>query len=374
MKNNSNTIMDITQVYVPEEDVKAIASKLGYIDTARKFTVYQLLCFLIASATGEWKSFRAGVEYATSFGLPSINYSTFSKKAMNVPFEVFKEVFDLIVSRVNHKTRRKLGLKQKLLSVDSTTISVGQSRLKWGKFHGEKSAIKLHVGYDVSTNLPTKVIETIARKHDGPVGEGFEDKNLILVEDRAYAKISRFDRFIKENQLFVIRIKKNFTLVQGRKLKSLPQDNTPIEKDISCYLGKGKHQSKNRIRVVIFKDYKGHEMRIATNILNCPPELIADIYKERWHVEQFFRFIKQNLNVKRLFGTSKNAVYSQLYCALIAYVLIHIMYEKVALNCTRFKLTRIEFVRRLLTSTFKVEVLVTISKLLNKKRQLKGKL
>ena len=90
------------------------------------------------------------------------------------------------------------------------------------------------------------------------------------------------------------------------------------------------------------------------------PEKIADIYKERWKVESFFRFIKQNLNVKRLFGTSENAVYNQLFIALIAYVLLHFSYVNVSQNFKFVKLSFCEFVRKLLNSTLQDEVQVCI--------------
>lgn len=116
------------------------------------------------------------------------------------------------------------------MALDSTTISVGENRLVWAGFHSKKTAIKIQVGYDVSGNLPVKVVETIARKPDGAVGETFEDRGTILVEDRAYAKISRFDRYIDGKQSFVVRIKKSFTLAHSRSLRSLEVEGTLLER------------------------------------------------------------------------------------------------------------------------------------------------
>ncbi|MEK3888034.1 transposase [Bacillus sp. FSL K6-3431] len=91
--------------------------------------------------------------------------------------------------------------------VDSTAITVGNCGLQWTVFHGERSGIKLHVSFTPETNMPLKLIETVGLKHDGPVGEGIAYKRFVLVEDRAYFKIKRIDKFILDGQNFVIRVK-----------------------------------------------------------------------------------------------------------------------------------------------------------------------
>lgn len=99
---------------------------------------------------------------------------------------------------------------------------------------------------------------------------------------------------------------------------------------------------------------------------------LRDLYKERWTIEQFFRFVKQNVNISRLFGTSENAVFSQMFCALIAYILIEFMHEQLKTKHPRFNLSRIQFLRQLLTSTFKPEVHIFIYTLLNKRMNQRG--
>ena len=123
MKKNT-TIMNIMQVFFSLDEVNEIAELVGYKDTARKFTVYSLLEYLVAASVGEWKSFRSGVDYALDFSLEAVNYSTFSKKASDVPYYVFKKLFGLILEKCNRPTRRILNLSKDLLAIDSTTVTV----------------------------------------------------------------------------------------------------------------------------------------------------------------------------------------------------------------------------------------------------------
>jgi hypothetical protein len=313
---------NIMQSILSEEEVKSVVQAMGYHDKGKKFTVCTLLQFLTNAAAGEWESYRAGADKAVLCGLPSVNYSTFSKKAADVPYEVFKRLFEIVVAKCNRSTRWKLRIPSALLLVDSTTITVGKTRLPWAVFHGKRSGIKLHVAYDASANMPTKVIETVATKHDGPIGETLANPDFIMVEDRAYGKIERFDTYVAQQQYFVIRIKENMTLTTPRSLQRQVVEHSNVTRDITCKLGTEQCRSEKRHRVVFFQDDYGNEIRVVTNLLHVSAEQIAAIYKARWGIEVFFRWVKQHLNVSTLFGTTENAVYGQLFAALLAYVLL----------------------------------------------------
>ncbi|MCT4507714.1 MAG: transposase, partial [Tepidibacter sp.] len=112
----------------------------------------------------------------------------------------------------------------------------------------------------------------------------------------------------------------------------------------------------------------GKTIRVCTNILYLHPEKIADIYKERWKVETFFRFIKQNLNVKRLFGSSQNSVYNQLFCALIAYILLYFVYAQASKRWNYVKLSLIQFIRKLCADNLDSETSVSVYFVIRKMR------
>lgn len=198
------------------------------------------------------------------------------------------------------------------------------------------------------------VVETIGLRHDGPVGEPLPDIQQVLVEDRAYFKIERIDRFVEQNQLFVIRMKDNVEIHQKKSLKRLSSASSSILADFTCQLGTKQWRSTKRHRVVIFQDANGHEIRVVTNILNASAETIADMYQERWTVEVFFRWVKQYLNVPTLFGTTENAVYNQLFAAFIAYVLLRWLYDRTRKR-TKRHLSFISFVRRFLSGQLSLE-------------------
>ncbi|WP_339370059.1 transposase [Paenibacillus elgii] len=104
-------------------------------------------------------------------------------------------------------------------------------------------------------------------------------------------------------------------------------ETSNVIRDMTCYLGTPQCQSELRHRVVIFQDNNGNEIRVATNLVHLSAEEIADTYKARWGIEVFFRWIKQNLNVLVLFGTTMNAVFNQLFAALMTYVILKWLYD-----------------------------------------------
>lgn len=177
-------------------------------------------------------------------------------------------------------TRRVLKVLKDLLLVDSTTITVGKSRLHWALNHGERAGIKLHVSYSPLTEMPLQVVETTGLVHDGRTGEQLVDSRFIMVEDRAYFMIKRIDQFTENQQKFVIRMKDNVEIYRPHALKRLEETGSHVTRDITCQLGTKQSRSKKRHRVVFFKDNHSHEIRVVTNLMNVWPEVIADMYKK----------------------------------------------------------------------------------------------
>lgn len=283
-----------------------------------------------------------------------------------------KELFHLVVSNCNRMTRRALKISKELLLVDSTTITVGKSRLPWALYHGERAGIKLHVSYSPLTEMPLQVVETNGLVHDGPIGEQLVDSRFVMVEDRAYFKITRINQFVTDQQMFVIRMKENVEIYRPHALQRLEKDGSPVTRDITCQLGTEQSRSEKRHRIVFFKDDDGNEMRVVTNLMNVAPEVIADMYKARWGIETFFRWIKQNLNVPILFGTTENAVFNQLFAALIAYVLLKWLYSKTSEGRVFKKLSFISFQRQLLKDNLPIDWRSELALVLKKHKRTQG--
>ena len=245
-----------------------------------------------------------------------------------MPYEIFKDLFHLLITKCNRAKRRTKVVKQALLLVDSTTITVSKNRLPWAPFHGERSGIKLHVSFTSETGMPLEVKETGGLSHDGPAGESLANKAFILVQDRAYGKHDRFDYVQKQNQSFVIRLRDNVELHQPRSLKRIHQLDSNVLGDVTCQVGTKQSRTIHRYRVVTFCDHEGHSIRVVTNVMNVSAEEIADMYKARWAIESFFHWIKGYLNLPILFGNSKNAVFTQLFIALSVFVLLKWFFDK----------------------------------------------
>lgn len=120
----------------------------------------------------------------------------------------------------------------------------------------------------------------------------------------------------------VIRLKDNIQFNRKKSLKGIRTEDSNVTADFTCTLGTSQKQTKNRHRVVEFTDHQGKTIRVVTTLMNIAAEEVADMYKSRWAIESFFRWMKQNLNVPVLFGTTPNAVFNQLFAAMIAYVLL----------------------------------------------------
>jgi hypothetical protein len=367
-----NTFHNLFQKIVSEEEVMVIQDAIGYKDTARKLDVLTLMEYLLCAAMNELKSYRDCADVGDQYGLPKVNYSTLSKKASHVDYNIMKKLFDLVVSKCNRVTRRALKISKELLLVDSTTITVGKSRLPWALYHGERAGIKLHVSYSPLTEMPLQVVETTGLVHDGPIGEQMVDSRLVMVEDRAYFKISRIDPFIKDQQMFVIRMKENVEIYRPHALQRLEQTGSRVTRDITCQLGTEQSRSKKRHRVVFFKDDHGNEMRVVTNVMDVSPEVIADMYRARWRIETFFRWIKQNLNVPTIFGTTENAVFNQLFAALIAYVLLKWLFSKTSEGRVFKKLSFISFQRQLLKGNLPIDWRFEMTIILEKHNKSQG--
>ncbi|SFO92057.1 IS4 family transposase [Salibacterium halotolerans] len=301
-----------------------------------------------------------------------MEHSPLSKKAGNVPYTIFKKLFHTLIAMCNRPTRLALNLDKDLLVIDATMITVGENRLPWALYHGKRSGVKLHVAYTPSTGMPLQVEETRARKHDGPIGPSLNHRDSILVEDRAYFKIQRIDSFLAEEQSFVIRMKENVKIVRPTSLKNLHREDSRVTRDITCHLGSAQVRSKQRHRVVFFRDDYGNEIRVVTDLRTVDADTMAAIYREHWQIESFFRWIKQYLNIPTLFGTTPNTVFNQLYAALITHLLLRWLYQRTSKGEVIETLSFISFTRHFLAQNLPIDWLSEMAASLKRWRQSHG--
>ncbi len=226
--------------------------------------------------------------------------------------------------------------------IDSTTISLCLGLFDWAKFRTAKGGIKIHTCWDDTLMIPDMVNITEAKVHDRyGLNQLIFPKNTIIVEDRGYFDFELMKSRIQAENVFVTRIKNN-TVYQTVQELDLPDDiDQDILKDeIITLCGSKAEQTgidQESLRLVsVYKKDDNKVIQIITNQLNWTARTIADLYKKRWDIELFFKALKQNLQVKTFLGTSQNAVKSQIYIALICYLILELIKRTIAKSTHAF--------------------------------------
>ncbi|MCC9041166.1 IS4 family transposase [Myroides sp. M-43] len=226
--------------------------------------------------------------------------------------------------------------------VDSTTISLCLNMFDWAKFRTAKGGVKIHTCWDDNLQIPDLVNITEAKTHDRyGLGQMIFPKGTIKVEDRAYFDFSLIAQRIEAQNVFVTRIKTNTLYKSIQEIELSETEDQDILKDEIILLNgpkaleKGIDQQKFRL-VHVYKPDENKVIEIITNNLDWSARTIADLYKKRWDIELFFKAMKQNLQIKTFLGTSENAVKSQIYVALISYLLIELIKRTISKKTKSF--------------------------------------
>lgn len=217
-----------------------------------------------------------------------------------------------------------LGLKGPLYAMDSTTIDLCLSLFPWADFRQTKAAVKAHVIIDLRGAIPVFLAITTGKVHDVRMLDWIAlPPGSVLVIDRGYLDFTRLFALHRQKVGFVIRAKDNlrFTRIGSRPVDA----NTGLRADqtISLATAKSKAAYPERLRRVSFRDPEtGKHLVFLTNLFEPPALTIAAIYKNRWQIELFFKWLKQNLAIKHFFGNSINAVKAQIWTAVCTYLLV----------------------------------------------------
>jgi len=254
-------------------------------------------------------------------GAKPVARSTFSDANKTRSADFFQSLFAAMYNQCQvispvHKHR----FKNKLFSLDASTIKLCLEQFPWASFRENRGGIKLHALLDHDGYIPSflKIID--ARLHESKVAQALSlPKGSIVVFDRGYVCYRWFAELTKSEIFFVTRQKKRMSY-QVLKRKPVNKKQGLTSDQIIQVMERGKPLKLRRI------GYRDPETRIhyvfLTNHFTLSARTIAEIYKERWQVEIFFRLIKQNLKIKRFVGTTENAVQSQIYVAMITYLLV----------------------------------------------------
>jgi len=234
-------------------------------------------------------------------------------------------------------------LDQSLYALDSTTIDLCLSLFPWAKFRKHKAAVKMHTLLDLHGNIPTFISITDGKVHDVNILDQFlPEAGAFYVMDRGYVDFERLYIFTLSAAFFVVRTKSN-VLLQRRyshpvdKFTGVRSDHTVILTAIDS--AKAYPDSLRRVSYLDVQTRK--RFKFLTNNFTLPALTIAQIYKCRWQVELFFKWIKQHLRIKAFYGTSENAVKTQIWIAVSIYVLVAIVRKRLGLEASLYQILQI---------------------------------
>ena len=307
-----------------EEYVKTL--KLDYY--TKKLTTESFLKLLLFAQLQEIESLHAlgdclfDDELQKGVDLDSISVSQLSRRLNGINPELFQSLFLELVSQIHAKTHyTKLVMPLKI--VDSSTLPLNLTNHKWAKFRKTKAGVKLHlrlVFMEKGESFPEKAVMTTAKEHDRNQLEIMvDDRECMYVFDRGYLDYERFDRMTDDGYFFLTRLKKNAVIREVYNFK-LPED-TAVLSDQMVLIGTTQNRAENYFRLIRVLDSKGNDLQLITNRFDLSAEEISEMYKSRWAIELFFKWIKQHLNIKKFYGQSEWAIQNQVFIALIVFCL-----------------------------------------------------
>jgi hypothetical protein len=356
-KNNNKPVIRQVIDLIPSHLLHKCISKYKSDKYCSKYKTYdQLVALLFGQlckcSTLEDISVGIGVSetFIKDIGLQqSPAKSTMSDGNKNRNWQVFEQLYTELLSYYGNTMSKYADrtiieeVKEKTILIrDSSTISLCLSIFDWAKFRTAKGGIKIHTQWDEALMLPNLVCIGEASVHDS---KGFEQtvfaKDTIILEDKGYWDFDVIMARIRAKNTFVTRIKDNTVYESIEEFDLPPNTDQNILKDELIYLTGTKAialglNHKVLRRVVVYNEDRNTTLEIITNNLEWKASTIAALYKRRWDIETFFKLLKQNFNVKTFLGTSSNVVKSQIFIALIAYLLLELFRRVKAKGKTAF--------------------------------------
>ena len=273
----------------------------------------------------------------------SVTRSNLSKANELRDYRIFEDFAYHLVAEARSKSTEKIfGFDGHVYAFDSTTIDLCLEVFEWAKFRKHKGGIKIHTLYDVEAQVPAFFHITTASTNDiKAMPEIPYEKGAYYIFDRGYNDFSNLFKIEQIEATFVVRAKKNLKFEQTSWKRRLPKNvlsDSTIE--FTVYKSSKDYPIPLR-RVVYYDEEQGRTFVFLTNNFVLPAPIIAELYRNRWSVELFFKWLKQHLKIKKFWGTSENAVRIQIYCAIITYCLVVIVKHDMKLERSVYEILQI---------------------------------
>lgn len=332
---HNNTVFSQLLKFIPRHEFETLAKKHHSGRAFRKASRWsQFVVMTMAQLSGR-NSLRDIVDNVSAqahrlyhLGTAKISRSNLSRINNDKPYDLYEALFKKLLHRAQQLApSHSFRFKNSLYSLDASTIDLCLSMFPWAEFRSTKGAIKLHVGLNHDGFIPEFVSVTEGKSHDVTIGRLLNfPKGSIVAMDKGYNDYTWYNQLTDKGIFFVTRLKKNakYQVVEEREVLT----NKGIINDQTIQFT-GKVTAKKcpiSLRRIRYKDKEtGKLYTFLTNNFALAAKTIADIYKSRWQVELFFKWIKQNLKIKSFVGTSKNAVLTQLWIAMCVYLLLALL-------------------------------------------------
>ena len=347
--NVGKTLFAQIMEFVPWTSFSRIVARYGGDSGVRRLTCSEQFR-VMAFAQLTWRESLRDIEvtlganssklYAMGFR-HSIHRSTLADANESRDWRIWSDLAAVLIRRARKLYLDEdlgLDLKNTVYALDATTIDLCLSLFKWAPFRKAKAAVKLHTLLDLRGSIPAFIHISDGKMHEVNVLDILVlEPGAFYVMDRGYVDFARLFQMHQAGSFFVTRTKSN---MNARRVYSAKVDRTSgIICDQSIALN-GHYISQDypeHLRRIRFKDPQTQQTLVfLTNNTSLPPLTIAALYKSRWQVELFFKWIKQHLRIKKFLGNSENAVKTQIWCAVSTYVLIAIVKKELQLNASLY--------------------------------------
>ena len=352
--NQGQTVFSQIIDFLPKKKFSQCVNRYNGDHRIRSFTCYnQFLCMAFAQLAYRESlrdiecCLRAMREKLYHMGIRGkVSRSTLADANEIRDWRIYSDFAQVLI----HEARRLyvdddfgLELKETVYALDSSTIDLCLSLFPWAQFRKTKAAVKLHTLLDLRGDIPTFIWITDGKVHDVNVLDHLiPEPGSIYVMDRAYLDFKRLYQLDQCSAMFVTRSKVNTGI---RRIYSQNIDKSTGIKCDQVVLPTGFYAKKDypdKLRRVKYFDIEqGRTFNFLTNQFTFPAITIAELYRYRWRVEIFFKWIKQHLRIKKFFGTSENAVKTQIWIAISTYVLVAIMKKQMKIDLTLYTILQI---------------------------------
>ena len=273
----------------------------------------------------------------------NVSKSSLARANQDRDYRIFEEFAFYLVSEVQGKSCVDIfKLDGNVYAFDSTTVDLCLAVFWWAKFRKKKGGIKVHTLYDVETQIPTFFHITTASTHDSKaMNEIPYETGSYYIFDRAYNKFSQLFSINQIGTNFVVRAKKNLQCKTIKWKRRLPK-NALSDCTIELTTYKSSNDYPKRLRLVRYYDEEqDREFVFLTNATHISSLVVAELYKNRWQIELFFKWLKQHLKIKKFWGTTENAVRIQIYVAICTYLLVTIVKNDMKLERSTYEVLQI---------------------------------